>query len=278
MNPLYNLHLAARRFIPAAWLFQLSLRYVLVMNWIKYRHWNFPVTMAIETNSHCNRRCYYCPQSVDPTRIKLISDRVFDRALDRIAELKWAGILDFHFFGEPLLNKNLESQVRRARLKCPKAILEILSNGDALGEARARSLIEAGIQKFIITRHPPYSDEWDSRIASLQAQFPRHIFYRTIEDNPLVNRTGMVKPKVEFDFSKGCFQASRHFQIDIEGRYLFCCSDYEKRHFMGDVFTQGILEVWDHPAYSWARKSVERGEPKLDVCMACFSGNPVKQI
>ena len=274
MNLPYKIHLAARLLIPAGWLFQLSLRWLLVLNWVKYRRWNFPVTIAIETNSHCNRRCYYCPQSVAATKVKFISDAVYGRALGRVAELGWSGILDFHFFGEPLLNKNLERLVRQARHRCPKAILEILSNGDALTEARAKNLIAAGIDKFIITRHPPYSAEWDVRIPALQRRFPRHIFYRTIEDNPLVNRTGLVTPKKSVDFSKGCYEASRHLQIDIEGRYLFCCSDYDKRHFMGDVFSQGILEVWDHPAYSWARKSVERGIPKLDICVACFTGKP----
>lgn len=275
MNPLYKIHLAARRWLPAGLVFKLSLRYLLILNWLKYREWNFPVTIAIETNAHCNRRCYYCPQSVSPTKPKTIQPHVYDRILDRVAELGWSGILDFHFFGEPLLNKNLEWLVHQARRQCPKAVLEILSNGDALTVERTQSLIDAGIDKFIITRHPPFKPEWDTRIIYVQRRFPRHVFYRTIEDNPLVNRTGMVKPKVSFDFSHGCFQASRHLQIDIEGKYVFCCSDYEKRHLMGDVFQHDILQAWNHPAYKAARKSVERGQPVLDVCKACFSGKPI---
>jgi 2-deoxy-scyllo-inosamine dehydrogenase (SAM-dependent) len=276
MNLPYKLHQLASRVIPAPVMFQLSLRALLARNWWRYGESNFPVTIAIETNAHCNRKCYYCPVSIDPKAVEIIKPDVYSRCLDRIAELDWRGIIDFHFFGEPLLNVRLESLVREARARCPRAILEILTNGDALTVRRAQSLLAAGIDKFLITRHPPYSDEWDARMESLVAMFPDSIACRTIDGLPLHNRTGMVKPRTTFDFSKGCHTASRHFQIGIHGEYVWCCSDYDKRHLQGNVFNHSILEAWkNNLKYRAARKAVESGKPILDICKACFSGKPL---
>lgn len=240
-------------------------------NWIKYGDQWFPKTMAIEITENCNRTCYYCPQSVTQLPIRKMELKIFVKALERVAELNWNGIIDYTFYNEPLLEKNLETYVKMTRAFCPKAIPEIITNADALTEDRVLSLVDAGVAHFSITRHPPYDAKWDAKVLPLAEKFPQYIQLQCIEDNPLSNRGGLVSPRFQVDPStEGCWGPTEGQIIDINGNYLFCCCDYYRKHPMGNVFTHTILEGWRNAKYAEARASVRDKKPILDVCEGCF--------
>jgi 2-deoxy-scyllo-inosamine dehydrogenase (SAM-dependent)/8-amino-3,8-dideoxy-alpha-D-manno-octulosonate transaminase len=259
-----------RQFIPREQLMSAITLYQKIRNRIKHGDQNFPRSLAIEVTTHCNRTCYYCPQSVDRLKPRRIELRLYLRILERIQEIKWNGPLDFHFYNEPLLETDLESLVKIARAVCPKAIPRIFSNGDILTEERLCSLIDAGVVNFNITRHPPYKEEWDRRINSLATRYGKYLQCTCIEEMPLSNRTGLVKPHRVQNLEAGCFAPSVNLHIDIEGRYLYCCCDYNREHVMGNVLENSILEAWYHPFYKQARFEVNRGNPAIDICRACF--------
>jgi len=264
-------YLALRRFVPSSWMVHPILWMQKTYNKVHYGDFNFARAINIEISAHCNRRCYYCPQSVDPTKPKFIEQKVWHKALERVSELDWKWGLEFHNYNEPLLNKNLEQFVRDAKQACPKAALRILSNGDLLTEKRVESLVEAGICYFSITRHPPYSEEWDKKIIALVEKYPQYIRSSTIESWGLSNRGGLVKPINQQDMSKGCRTCETGIPITLEGDYLFCCCDYHKTEKTGNVFNTSILEAWHNQKYLSARKSVRNGVPQLDICKACFN-------
>ena len=270
INP-FKIYLLLQKVIPRRVLFQFSVIYVKVVNLWKYGLLDFPRLIAIEVNTNCNRGCPYCPQSVDKMPAEFIEQPVFLKFIERVKELDWAGVLTFHFNGEPLLHKGLEGLVEFARQECPKSIITIFTNGDALTEKRVESLAAAGVMRFMVTRHPPYSDAWDKKMAGLERKFPKLISCRMIENMPLQNRAGMVIPKTTMNFERGCTVASDGLTVDIHGNYLFCFADYYKKTILGNVFDSSILKVWKEPLYKIARKGVLSGIPILDVCKACFS-------
>jgi len=196
---------------------------------------------------------------------------VFDKALERMAEIGWSGLACFHFFNEPLLEKSLEEKVRAVLKICPNCAPTIYTNADGLTEKRCESLLAAGVVKFQITRHPPYSCEWDSNIANLAEKYPAQIHFHTIENQELNNRQGLVKIKRQQDLCiTGCSAPSQQLIIDIHGRYLFCCCDFNRQEIMGNVFSCGILGAWANKRHSEARTSVRKAVPILDICKACF--------
>jgi 2-deoxy-scyllo-inosamine dehydrogenase (SAM-dependent)/8-amino-3,8-dideoxy-alpha-D-manno-octulosonate transaminase len=265
-----EIYLCLRRFIPRERLMPAITLYQKVRNRVKYGDQNFPRSLAIEVTTRCNRTCYYCPQSVDRLKPRRIESKLYLRILERIQEIRWNGPLDFHFYNEPLLEKDLESLVKIARTVCPKAIPRIFSNGDLLTEERMGSLIGAGVVNFNIARHPPYQEEWDRRIEHLATQYPQYLQWTCIEETPLSNRTGLVKPQQVQNLEAGCFAPSVNLHIDIEGQYLYCCCDYLREHLLGNVRENSIVEAWNNPFYKKVRLEVNKGNPTLDICRACF--------
>jgi sulfatase maturation enzyme AslB (radical SAM superfamily) len=259
-----------RLIFPGVWVQRMATNAIRGFNFLKFGDIHFPRAIAIEITSHCNRTCYYCPQSVNPTGIRKIERPLYLQCLNRIAESGFRGSLNFHFYNEPLLEMKLEEMVTLAVKTCPRTMPVVVTNGDALTAERIKSLVAAGVRNFFVNRHPPYSDKWDAKIKGLAEMFPAHVFLSMPENGELSNRGGLVKPKRVRDISKGCFTTTAAMHIDIDGNYLFCCCDYNKLHPMGNVRTQTVAEAWNNQKYRQARREVQRGNPVLEICKACF--------
>jgi glycosyltransferase involved in cell wall biosynthesis len=262
-----------RRFVSHARLMPAVTAYEKAANWMRYGDPKFPRSIGIEVTTHCNRACSYCPQSVDKLQARHIDWEVYRLILERVSEMRWSGSLDFHFYNEPLLEENLESLVGMARATCPRVLPRIFTNGDLLTEKRLRSLAAAGVINFNVTRHPPYNEEWDRRMGSLAARYPHCLQWTCIEDWPLSNRAGLVKPRRVASLKAGCYMTSYSLPIDIDGRYLFCCCDYYRQHVLGNVREHGLVEAWNNPTYRAARLQVNAGNPSIDICRSCFGVN-----
>lgn len=251
------------------------------IGFIKYGDFHFPRGFGIEITSHCNRRCFYCPQSVSPKPVREIEMSVYMRWIERLKELKWKGVVFFHFYNEPLLCKNLEKYVSIAKSELPGCMFNITSNGDLLTEERLISLVNAGVFKFTITHHPPYKEAWENRMAGLKAKYPSRIHYHSLKGRELSNRGGKVEANIANNSysitssaktlsEKGCFTTSTGHTTSIDGDYIWCCCDYDKRNCMGNVNSTSILDSWNSKPWKSLRKNVQNGKPRLDVCKACF--------
>ena len=84
---------------------------------------SFPYIMGVDASSHCQLRCPLCPTGIENesrgsseplryrTRTHLDPD-VFDDLLSELGEFLF--MIMFYNWGEPLLNKNLPSLIRKA--------------------------------------------------------------------------------------------------------------------------------------------------------------------
>lgn len=96
----------------------------------------------IETSSHCNARCGFCPQSLEPRPRHLMTEEFFERVLGELAPFRpdWVA---FNHFSEPLLDPLFRSRCEsllRHGLK-----LALFTNGTALRPAVSRWLAESGV-------------------------------------------------------------------------------------------------------------------------------------
>lgn len=111
-----------------------------------------PSKLFVETTSRCNLSCVMCmKQNADGTRtpegdLDVTTFRALEGALPNLEALVLNGV------GEPLLNSNLELFIRRAKkLMQSDSWIGFQSNGIQLGNLRAISLLDAGVDRICLS-------------------------------------------------------------------------------------------------------------------------------
>ena len=116
---------------------------------------SFPREIQVGTNWTCNLRCYFCRrQSVEAERLASLQPsqrEIPQAALDKLmAVLPYAEVFNLTPLGEPLLYSGLDRLLERCRAVRPRN-LQLTTNGNAMTEARARQLVEAGVRRIFFS-------------------------------------------------------------------------------------------------------------------------------
>lgn len=111
----------------------------------------------IEPTNRCNADCHFCPRDMSPHE-GLMSLEVFEQSLARVIEYRdtaiaISGSCDFDWVslcgeGEPLLNRNLPTFIRRIREVGLRT--HVASNGSLLDDRRRGALLDAGLQRIAL--------------------------------------------------------------------------------------------------------------------------------
>ena len=225
------------------------------------KKWEYPDVVEIEVNSHCNRRCEYCPNNLQKFRglIAFMEINLFRRIIYMLQEIEFSGRLSFHLFNEPLLRRDLEKLISWARPKLPMAHFVLYTNGDLLTNVRYGRLLKAGIDLFQVTRH-----DWDT--------YPDRPFQNVQipSDFAISSRGGTVLP-VQTSLDIPCYGPSEMMIVTINGEVILCHEDALKAHVMGNLAHQHLSDVWRSPAFEHARKYLESGRRKEGpmICSTC---------
>ena len=78
-----------------------------------------PLTIHVEATNICNFRCSFCPESLSNFMEEqggrhTINITDFEKILSQISAFKTVKTVNFYMMGEPFINKNIESLVKRA--------------------------------------------------------------------------------------------------------------------------------------------------------------------
>jgi len=238
--------------------------------WLKITNGCPILSVAIETTQHCNRRCTYCPVSIDPKPRRTMKFEIFKEIINQLALIGFRGYLTYHFFNEPLLNRDLEKLVQHASHHLPKARHVIFTNGDLLTSQRARSLFASGVSLFLVTNHGGRGlTEFVQQIEHAWWIFhPRIWFRRLTHDRSLFNRGGLVEVTRPRRFSY-CSYLAYEMVIDVDGNVVLCCNDYYGNTQFGNVMRTPILNIWNSSSMSNLRKRLLQGEFDLPICRRC---------
>lgn len=269
--------LLVTKYLPFAFVRQLYEFWSKCVTLVKYGEWYFPRIMIVEVSTHCNRSCAYCPNNHAPKAKELIKEEVLSKIISRLKDIKWSGVVDFIFFNEPLLHPSLADIVRRVKLACPKSMPRVSTNGDALKEKLMVDLIDAGIVRFYVMQHLPHRPGWMENIQYLMKKYPGYIVLMDIEQ--VEATTGLhtfgglfqVRKAIEF---KTCHIHELNMQIDVYGKVLLCCTDWERSEPMGDLLKEGILEVYKKPKFRAIRDNIRKGKPLTKLCKECMGFQP----
>jgi radical SAM protein with 4Fe4S-binding SPASM domain len=231
--------------------------------------------IEIEINSHCNRKCTYCP-NVDQERVErgVMSKSLFNKILLELKILQYSGRISFSFYNEPLLVDDLEFFSEQVKRHLPKTKILIYTNGTLLTISRLESLILAGVDYFVVTKH---KGEKSYIFDKTYQEWPNHLLekyvkYQTFEDLKLTNRGGLLSDiKKTIDSTVlPCLIPLQMLTITNKGTVVPCFEDYHQIHEMGNINEKTLLEIWNSSAYVLLRKKLLMGLRKnFEVCSKC---------
>lgn len=105
-----------------------------------------PPTVYIELTNRCNLNCIMCDRESMIRKQGLIDMALFQKVIDNAAEIRVPEV-KLNRFGEPLLHPSLAEMIQYAKSKgIPRVYFT--SNATLLTEARAREIIEAGLDSI----------------------------------------------------------------------------------------------------------------------------------
>lgn len=216
--------------------------------------------VEIEVNTRCNLRCPYCPQSYEWFRRpeSRMDDALFGSIIGQLAEVQFAGRLSFHLYNEPLLRKDLTRLVAWARESLPLAWLVLYTNGDLLDHARHHALLDAGIDRFLVTRHrgAPLPER-----AFQEVRFPGEFM--------LSNRGGLMAGSGSRPLP--CHAPMEMLMIRCDGSVVLCHEDAAKQEVIGDARKQSLEEIWTSERLDAYRRALEAGNRSgaAGICANC---------
>lgn len=227
-------------------------------------------SVAVETSSHCHRRCSYCPVSVAPKPKRLMEMALFERIVGDLAGLRYDGRFAYHFYNEPLLNRDLEAYVRVAAEALPQAHHVVYTCGDHLTEVRAASLMAAGLDAFVVSDHGgrTLTPAVDAARRGLGGRRGPIRYRRVMPERALFNRGGLVA--VANPRRPGrCAYPAYELIVGIDGDVLLCCNDYFGENAFGNVRNASLLEIWHGARFARVREGLLAGRAELSICQAC---------
>lgn len=160
----------------------------------------FPFHLDIGITSHCNLQCPMCVRTIQIKNgtwkipIQHLDNDYFKKAIDEgIREGLYAINLDN--FGEPLLNPNIFELIKYAK---SMGIMDIMfhTNATLLSPEKAKSLIDAGLDKLIISFDSPYSEEYEK--IRIGAKFEK-VIENIKSISTIKKELGLIKPIVRIN-------------------------------------------------------------------------------
>lgn len=220
-----------------------------------------PLVVEIEVNSRCNRKCSYCPVSLEPTPPvpRTMTREVFDRAIAELASFSFDGRLSYHFYSEPLLRRDLADLVSYADQWLPSACQVLYTNGDLLDDKRHKELSEAGIDRFVVTQHDsaPFVERENQTVLR-----PK--------DLAITNRGGSLS-SIGTPLMLRCVVPMELMVISVTGDILPCYEDFVRHHHIGNIMSAPLLEIWASDYLERLRRLLNVGRRKdgAEICQRC---------
>jgi hypothetical protein len=259
-----------------------------------------PGEVSIETLSQCNARCTFCPY---PTLERIgtkMPDALLARLIDEMAGFKHPFYFSPFKVNEPLLDKRLIPLCRTFNEKVPHGALRIFSNGSALTEKHIEGV--AGLQRVAhlwisLNSHKPAEYEalmgleWERTAANLDRlhakPFPHPVMISRVgPDDDFIRYVNwrwpafgvaIIKRDAWIDFTDASTTevpdspCGRWWELNITatGRAALCCMDSVGMHGFGDVNTQTLLEIYNHPTVKAWRDGLLSRKTVGHPCNGC---------
>jgi radical SAM protein with 4Fe4S-binding SPASM domain len=231
--------------------------------------------VEIEVNSNCNMACSYCPNEKYKRKENgKMSYELFGRILSELKTNGFKGRISFNFYNEPLLVNDLEYYVAKAKEELPEISIHLYTNGTKLGRARFDSLLNAGVDMFIVTKHENVTQFiFEETFIQLDDEVrKKYVILKNYTDIKLTNRGGLIElPGAEpIPENLPCSLPSHMITITVMGNIIPCFEDFDQIHEMGNIQTNSLEEIWNKTEYVKMRNMLLFGKRNnYEVCSKC---------
>ena len=237
--------------------------------------------VIIELNSKCNRKCWFCTNSLfhDEHDNIDMSDSVFEKIISELEQINYRESICLSFFNEPLLSRKFLGRIEELRRRLPDAFIYAFSNGDFLSKEALARLEKAGLNRLIIdiyTNGMEYNYEesietmhslecrtglkfeiWNSRngfldhkmYGNLEVMIYSQNFMKSASNRAesLINR-GLPIPVIE-EHPLPCIKSFISYNIDYRGDVWPCPNyhrEYEahRQYCIGNVCEETIFDIY----------------------------------
>lgn len=236
---------------------------------LRFRTTDHFLSVNIETYTVCNRRCSYCPNSLfdrsAKENAKMMSFELLQKIIQDLVKMNYKGKIGFHHYNEPLLDARLPDLIKHVKSELPSSKVVVMSNGDCLSEEMFDRLLAAGMDKMVISLHPPIAKN-----AFMNSVKSPKIKLKHMSKRKLSNRGGLVKPERITKIPR-CWNPLNALVITHSGNIVLCTNDYLEQCVMGNVKTQSIQDVWNDSRFKQIRKELSNQVYSLPLCQKCVN-------
>jgi MoaA/NifB/PqqE/SkfB family radical SAM enzyme len=210
--------------------------------------------VEVEVFSYCNRRCWFCPNSVVDrhSTTEYMPETLYLRILDQLRDADYRQMISYSRYNEPLADRVILRRIEQAKDRLPDAILHTNTNGDYLTAAYLSDLADAGLRSLNVQVYLGNDERYDHErmrtrllktIDQLQltaavirdepgvwleatataAGIQMRIYARNFEVNGC-GRGGSVPIQLTYRRTSPCLSPFYHVYIDFNGTVMPCCN------------------------------------------------------
>lgn len=192
--------------------------------------------------------------------------------VNELKSINYSGAISYCLYNEPLFDNRLKDIVEYINKNLPNSIQLLVSNGDKLTIDKSKELLNAGINKFIITVHDENPSNNLNRLKPIKMFLKEKMILKTSDELYIQNRGGLIEVQKhkKFDYFQNKCQHINKLNITKDGDIILCCNDYLKTHIMGNIKEKSLIEIWN--SYKNLRKNIlEKNIIELDICKKCLN-------
>lgn len=108
--------------------------------------------VEIETSTHCNWRCKYCPEYIDPKKADYMPMELFEEIIQKTLRAGTVKYVTFNSYNEPTIDKLFMERVKYVQKTNLK--IRLHTNGSGLDEEKMNFLKESNCLEFICFNLP----------------------------------------------------------------------------------------------------------------------------
>lgn len=241
--------------------------------------------LEISACGNCNRECFFCPYGNPnfPRSNESLSISLFESLLVSLKNISFSGRISFSGFSEPLLNKDIEILIQKAREYCPGSAIEMVTNGDLLTEKKMTKLFDVGLNNLRISLYdgPEQIKKFTSMMNKCNLNDRQVILrprYLTEEESfgiTLSNRAGAVElnnlgiKSLKEPLKQQCNYPFYKLLIDYNGEVYLCPNDWNRELSVGNLLKNTILEIWNSKKLKGIRKKLIKKNRNFSPCATC---------
>ena len=227
----------------------------------------------------CNRKCIFCPKADDskaPDQPHVMPPALYKRLANELEQLNYQGSVMLAGYGEPMLSKHIVDMTESFAKVCNT---EITTNGDPLNKRRIQQLLDAGINKIVVSLYdgPEQIEQMHELFASAAAPKDSYILRdRWYDENEsyglkLTNRAGILNFGEDLSLLKKhpCYYPDYMMMVDWNGDVMLCTQDWNRRIKSGNLNFQSLVDVWQSKLLKRYRRHLHAGNRDLPPCNSC---------